>query len=159
MNKSINIIDEKSVVIEGDSPSPSLSDNHNENLNLQLQNKNSNNNKYNINIEILDNKDNNNNKNNTKPYHLQNSPDNIINANKYNLEDCTTDKSCLIPEDENNLYPGFHKKNNNYNNIYKVKKPKKISIKVVPKKMNNTLSIEENVTVEKFTNNKTPRFK
>tara|TARA_B100000989_G_C19451158_1_gene431812 strand:+ start:84 stop:1064 length:981 start_codon:yes stop_codon:yes gene_type:complete len=147
-NKSINIIDEEPKVIDNNSPSPSLSDN----TNFTTFDQNSNSNNFNVNIDIENN--NINKKNNRKPYHLQNSPDNIIDANKYNLEDCTTDKSCLIQEDENNLYPGFDKKKNS--NIYTVKNPINIKISVLPKKMNNRLSIEENVIVEKFTNHKTP---
>ena len=42
------------------------------------------------------------------PYHLQDSDDSIIPADKYNLEDCTTDKSCIQEPDENNLFTGYH---------------------------------------------------
>ena len=148
LNKSIDYINENLSKSNNNSPSPSVSDNTTSN-NLE---ENSNSNSFNVNIDIVNN--NIDKKNNGKPYHLQNSPDNIINAKDYNLEDCTTDKSCLIPEDENNLYPNFNKKKNS--NIYTVKNPINIKISVLPKKMNNNLSIEENVTVEKFTNNKTP---
>ena len=41
-----------------------------------------------------------NNKNNL-PAHLINTSDNIINADMYNLEDCTTDKSCIQNPDVN----------------------------------------------------------
>lgn len=44
---------------------------------------------------------------NKKPYHLNNTPDNIIDAETYNLEDCTTDKTCIQGSDNNNLFPGF----------------------------------------------------
>lgn len=122
-------------------------------MNRNKENKNSiddNNKKYDIDIEVTNNNKNN---NNLKLYHLQNSPDNIINANKYNLEDCTTDKSCIIPEDENNLYPGFERNNKNR---FIVENPINIKINVTPKKLKNNLSIEENVVVENFENNKTP---
>lgn len=46
---------------------------------------------------------------NEKPYHLTNTPDNIMEAETYNLEDCTTDKTCIQGADENNLFPGFDK--------------------------------------------------
>lgn len=42
------------------------------------------------------------------PYHLQDSEDKIIPADKYNLEDCTTDKTCIQEPDVNNLFPGYH---------------------------------------------------
>jgi len=44
---------------------------------------------------------------NKKPYHLTNTPDNIMDAETYNLEDCTTDKTCIQGSDDNNLFPGF----------------------------------------------------
>ena len=99
--------------------------------------------------------------NNNIPYHLKNSPDKIIDAKMYNLEDCTTDKSCLIKPDENNLHPGFdlnknNNRNDNYMTIRNNKKPKKLCFQIRNKKMDNKLSIEENVVVEQFTNNKTP---
>ena len=34
-----------------------------------------------------------------KPYHLQDTEDAIIPADKYNLEDCTTDKTCIQKPD------------------------------------------------------------
>ena len=46
---------------------------------------------------------------NEKPYHLTNTPDNIMEAETYNLDDCTTDKTCIQGADENNLFPGFDK--------------------------------------------------
>lgn len=42
-----------------------------------------------------------------KPYHLQNTDDNIMDARTYNLEDCTTDMSCIQKPDDNNLFTGF----------------------------------------------------
>ena len=95
--------------------------------------------------------------NNNIPYHLKNSQDKIIDAKMYNLEDCTTDKSCLIKPDENNLHPGFDLNDNNNNKNNKPnKKVKKVCFQLRNKKMDNKLSLEENVVVENFTNNRTP---
>ncbi len=93
--------------------------------------------------------------NNNIPFYLKNSTDKIIDAKMYNLEDCTTDKSCLIKPDENNLHPGFDL-NNNISNNKPNKKVKKVCFQLRNKKLDNKLSIEENVVVENFTNHKTP---
>ena len=55
-------------------------------------------------------------------FHLQNTEDHIIDANMYNLLDCTTEHTCIQKPDVNNLFVGFDKniKNNlNKNNLNK----------------------------------------
>ena len=71
----------------------------NEENNNEENNNEENNNKENIKLEI-----------NNKPYYLQNTDDNIMDARTYNLEDCTTDMSCIQKPDENNLFTGFEDK-------------------------------------------------
>ena len=78
-------------------------DNNNQTNNNQTNNNQTNNNllnseQENIKLVVNDTK---------KPYHLTNTSDNIIDANKYNLDDCTTDKSCIQKPDVNNLFTGF----------------------------------------------------
>ena len=51
---------------------------------------------------------------------LMTTNDNIINPCDYNLEDCTTDMSCIIKPDENNLFP----KNEIKNKVHSIIKPK-----------------------------------
>ena len=51
---------------------------------------------------------------------LMTTNDNIIDPCSYNLEDCTTDMSCIIKPDENNLFP----KNQIKNKIHSIIKPK-----------------------------------
>tara|TARA_A100001015_G_scaffold304010_1_gene394561 strand:+ start:1274 stop:2122 length:849 start_codon:yes stop_codon:yes gene_type:complete len=77
------------------------------------------------------------------PYHLQDSEDKIIPADKYNLEDCTTDKSCIQEPDVNNLFPGYHL------SPHKVKKIKNESQSRPSKRINK-------IVVENF-KSKTPQ--
>lgn len=51
---------------------------------------------------------------------LMTTNDNIIDPCSYNLEDCTTDMSCIIKPDENNLFP----KNEIKNKVHSIIKPK-----------------------------------
>ena len=80
--------------------------NNSNNLNMaQNENQNENQNKniveeLNLKLEIND----------ELPYHLQNTEDNIMDARTYNLEDCTTDMTCIQKPDENNLFTGFEDK-------------------------------------------------
>ena len=87
-------------------------DNLNLDLNSQL-NQNIpavNNANINQNLQITNKTDTNNtDTNNSKPFHLQNSSDNIMDARTYNLDDCTTDLSCIQKPDENNLFTGYEK--------------------------------------------------
>ena len=46
---------------------------------------------------------------NQKPFYLENSDDNIMDARTYNLDDCTTDLSCIQKPDTENLFTGFEK--------------------------------------------------
>lgn len=69
------------------------------------------------------------------PYHLQDSDDSIIPADKYNLEDCTTDKSCIQEPDENNLFPGYHLAPHKINKI-------KQEIKCKPSRRVNKIVVE-----------------
>ena len=80
--------------------------NQNHNLNLKSQ--------LNQNMVKVNDSNNNENlqeihKNNQKPFYLQNSSDNIMDARTYNLDDCTTDLSCIQKPDENNLFTGYEK--------------------------------------------------
>lgn len=72
----------------------------------QINNNTNNNNNNSNNIKKIQNKNLKLNIEET-PYHLQNTDDNIIEAKTYNLEDCTTDKSCIQNPDKNNLFTGF----------------------------------------------------
>ena len=69
-------------------------------------------------LDIVEKKNTPENKNGNLPYHLQNSDDHLIDADRYNLDDCTTDKSCIQNPDVNNLFPGFQvKKSKKKDNI------------------------------------------
>ena len=80
------------------------------------------------------------------PAHLVNSSDNIINADMYNLEDCTTDKSCIQNPDVNNLFTGF-------DNEVKYLDPKMNRTKNELKNMNQN---NNGVLIENFEDNILP---
>lgn len=84
---------------------------------------------------------------NNLPYHLQNTPDNIINSDMYNLLDCTTDKTCIQKPDENNLFVGFEKKIENKNN--------NILPKIINNRKNNNKFTNEEI-IEHFDNKMSP---
>ena len=69
-------------------------------INNTINNTNNNINEENLKLHIEEN----------TPYHLQNTDDNIMDAKTYNLEDCTTDMSCIQKPDDNNLFTGFENK-------------------------------------------------
>ena len=80
------------------------------------------------------------------PAHLVNSSDNIINADMYNLEDYTTDKSCIQNPDVNNLFTG-------YDNEVKYLDPK------MNKPKNELKNINQNnnsILIENFENDVSP---
>ena len=96
-----------------------------------------------------------NNKNNTQlPYHLHNSSDNIISADKYNLEDCTTDSSCLQKPDETNLFPGFDKEEKLTNRKFETNQIIG-NIPNLPTISNPSLK-KDNIVVEKFEASESP---
>ena len=108
------------------------------------------NNNNNDNNNVVINKLNNKNKNvDNIPYHLKNTSDNIIDAKMYNLEDCTTDKTCLQEPDENNLFTGFDNK--------KVYLAAKSSLPCLIKdKIKNNSKKVNNLVIEKFENSNSP---
>ena len=123
---------------------------NNNTLNTFVNNKNTAINNKNTAINNKNTAINNNTKEENKPYHLRNSSDNIINAEMYNLDDCTTDKTCIQKPDRINLFTvsGIDKED------------KYVSRKF--ESQNNGIDIEEgskkkdNIVVEKFTNNLCP---
>ena len=120
-----------------------------ENYNLQANRitpENNNNPRLNQNGECIEN----NKENRELPYHLQNTPDNLISAAKYNLEDCTTDKSCLQKPDINNLFPGFDKAAKLTN--------RKFNTNQIPNlpTINNNCLRKDNIIVEKFEASESP---
>lgn len=92
------------------------------------------------------------NTNNNLPYHLQNTPDNIIDANMYNLTDCTTDKSCIQKPDKKNLFVGFDKHKTVYNIINNTQNNQNNQNNL--NNQNNKFTDEE--IVENFENSMTP---
>lgn len=101
---------------------------------IQEENKNV----ENIKLEIKD-----------KPYHLTNTPDHIIDADQYNLDDCTTDKSCIQNPDENNLFTGFENKKE----YLETKKNNKI---LEESPSDYEVKKKDKIIVEKFTSNIEP---
>ena len=90
-----------------------------------------------------------------KAYYLQDSVDSIIPADKYNLEDCTTDKSCIQDPDINNLFPGYHLAQHKIEEIKKEceYKPSKKINKIVIENFDSKSPQELNdVTVKPFAN-------
>lgn len=87
--------------------------------------------------------------NNNLPHHLNNSQDNIINAEMYNLEDCTTDKSCIQNPDVNNLFTGYDNEVRYLDP--KINKPKN-ELKNMNQNNNGVLieNFEDNVSPEKL---------
>lgn len=81
---------------------------------------------------------------NKKPYYLTNTPDNIMDASTYNLEDCTTDKSCVQDADDNNLFPGFDAQD-------KYVSPK-IPVKIVKDSIVGKSKMKDKLVVENFEN-------
>ena len=79
-----------------------------------------------------------------KPYHLTNTPDGIMAAETYNLEDCTTDKSCIQGADENNLFPGFDRED-------KFVRPTEVKV-IVNNQIENNSFKKDNLVVENFAN-------
>jgi hypothetical protein len=76
------------------------------------------------------------------PYHLQDTEDAIIPADKYNLEDCTTDKSCIQQPDIHNLY---QLEPNKINNI-----KMEIDARKNNKKCNNKPNNKNKLVIENF---------
>ena len=106
------------------------------NINLQNQELNSN--------QELEKVEKNNNKS-EKPYHLQNTDDNIMDATTYNLDDCTTDMTCIQKPDENNLFTGYEK-------IDTYSAPQtKFNILDEKNKLEKSSLKKDNIVVENFT--------
>ena len=81
---------------------------------------------------------------NKKPYHLTNTPDNIMDAETYNLEDCTTDKTCVQKPDEKNLFPGFDAEDTYVS--------PKVEVKIVKDEIKGDVNVKDKLVVENFEN-------